>query len=163
MLIRVYAVILSCFGVLIALVCYHNYENTQNTVVLSTNQIIMKKYKLIKDTIITKEFMAELFEIIQERKNCYEEEQGFNTRLSRCRKEYINRLIRFSREHIKSSPRLGDYLRCVRDCPISAALCNGEPYSNEQKCLERETQCIEYCLDQYWRGGTVPVERKTLH
>jgi len=35
---------------------------------------------------------------------------------------------------------------------------NGEEERSEAECIEMEVRCIEYCLDQYWRGGTFPDE-----
>jgi len=26
----------------------------------------------------------------------------------------------------------------------------------ELECIEMEARCIEYCLDEYWRGGSFP-------
>lgn len=154
LLVAIAIVILGVFAATVGGVVFQE-EETQP----SLEEYILERYDRIKAVEITDDLQEEFAAIIRKRTQCYEGETSFHSRLSNCRKAYINSLVRLSRKSVKSSPRLGEYLRCVSDCPITAALCNGESDSDEKDCIYRETQCLEYCLDEYWRGGTPPVDR----
>lgn len=118
----------------------------------------LKKYELVKQTETSEKIYDELIKIINNRKNCFVSHTSYNARTNSCRKEYVNALFRLARENIKSAPMPGLFIRCIRECPISGSLCSGEEGTSEKECIETEAKCIEFCLDEHWRGGTYPDE-----
>lgn len=96
-----------------------------------------------------------LFEIVSERLKCYSKTSDYNQRLQKCRKEYMYKALRTAREQIKAAPSLGEFVTCVRDCPLSFSLCKGKEASGytDSDCKDVEILCIETCLDDYWRGN----------
>lgn len=116
----------------------------------------LEKYELIKKTELSEELYDQILEIIRNRNDCFSSRFSYSERKDKCNREYTNKIIRLIRAKIKSAPMPGLFIRCIKECPIAGSLCNGEEGRNELECLEMEARCIEYCLDEYWRGGNFP-------
>ncbi|RJQ57687.1 MAG: hypothetical protein C4530_12145 [Desulfobacteraceae bacterium] len=105
------------------------------------------------------DLMEDLSAIIHERLDCYSQNVMALDRVADCRKKYIRQIVELCRRRIKSAPRLGDAILCLQYCPISQAVCRGDNIDLEDAdCTPAESKCIEYCLDLFWRGGTLPKE-----
>ncbi len=97
----------------------------------------------------------DLFGIINKRIACYQNNLMTVERVRDCRKTYVRDIVNLARERIRSVPKLGDSILCFQYCPMSHALCEGDDINGTSNdCIAEEARCIEYCLDQYWRGGT---------
>jgi len=107
-----------------------------------------KFYAAVKETELSEHSEA-LLEIIEKRMRCYSEEESLKRRLSECKKEYQLDIINYVKEKINSSPDFGKFIHCVETCPAVSAICKGE---RTEDCSELEVQCIEFCLDKFWRG-----------
>lgn len=115
---------------------------------------VVGEYTRIRGTRLSTELYPELVALIEDRQRCYVEKQGYSDRIDACRRDYLNRILETARVNIKAAPLLGNFIICIRDCPISHAICAGERSEHpELPCTDVEAQCIEYCLDLYWRGG----------
>ena len=90
-------------------------------------------------------------DIINKRLQCFDSEYSVENRTKYCRRNYLKRILITARGKIKAAPLLGDFLVCLYMCPISHSMCKGNDENDD--CVVREVQCIEYCLDNYWRGG----------
>lgn len=102
--------------------------------------------------------------IIKERLTCYSDNLVTMERVRECRKKYVRSIVAVSRSRIKSAPKLGDSILCFQYCPISEAVCQGDNIDNPTAdCVLKEVQCIEYCLDMHWRGGTPWQAGNCLH
>lgn len=119
---------------------------------------ILDRYEKIKNTEYTEALHDTLVEIIKARRECFSTQVTSNERNDTCRKAYINSIFQTARAAIKSAPMPGRFIRCIGECPIAGSLCSGEPGTSEEECLDMEVRCIEYCLDEYWRGGEFPDE-----
>lgn len=146
-------------GVLALLIYFHHKEtNRRDLYNKKAIKLSLETYELIKTTELSDTLHDRLVEIIQARKDCSAIQVSYDERNSRCRKAYINEIFQLARANIKSAPMPGLFIRTIRECPIAGSLCNGEVGRSEAECIEMEVRCIEYCLDQYWRGGTFPDE-----
>lgn len=114
---------------------------------------IVKRYGEIKKA-EQSELKPFWIEIINKRIQCYSSTLDYRLRLQNCRKEYMYEILITAREETKSTPSLGEFMWCVRDCPLAFSLCKGEEYLEYSgiECVEVESLCIEKCLDDYWRG-----------
>lgn len=98
-----------------------------------------------------------LFAIIEERITCYQNNLMTSERFQECGRKYVRSIVHLCRERIRSAPMLGDSILCFEYCPMTHALCQGDNMDGKSMdCIEQEAQCIEYCLDQHWRGGPYP-------
>lgn len=96
-----------------------------------------------------------LEKVVKDRFDCYATIAGYEKRLLKCRKQYMNKILEIARNNIKSSPSLGEYMLCVRDCPLAYSMCRGvdeDDVYDPMECIEVEIQCVEWCLDTFWRG-----------
>lgn len=116
----------------------------------------LEKYEKIKKTHLSKDLRKELISLIEERKDCFATRISYKNRSATCKRGYVNEIVLLARKKIKSAPMRGLFIRCVRECPIAGSLCSGEEGTQEEECIETEARCIEYCLDEYWRGGIFP-------
>jgi hypothetical protein len=116
----------------------------------------LETYEKIKKTDLSKSLRNKLILIIKERKDCFSSQMSYRARSANCKRVYVNKIVQLARKEIHSAPMRGLFIRSVRECPISGSLCNGEEGTHEQKCIETEARCIEYFLDQYWRGDGFP-------
>ena len=126
-------------------------------------EVTLEKYEAIKKIEISDHLNGNLVEIIKGRKECFLSQIPYFSRNKKCNKDYINKIFELARDDIKSAPSdrdyiqsepmLGLFVRCLQECPIYGSLCNGEEGSSEQECIDMEARCIEYCLDENWRGG----------
>jgi len=111
-------------------------------------------YEQVRETPLSSSLKADLKRIVESRLACYLDEQGYDGRLQECRDNYLTDTIAMARQKVPAAPMLGNFILCIRDCPISHAICAGEhSYNNGVDCTAIESQCIERCLDLYWRGG----------
>lgn len=102
------------------------------------------------------ELEGELKAIVMRRNSCYEGLSNPTSRLKTCRKRYLNDILDLARNNIKSAPSMGKFILSVRECPLAYSMCQGtEPEETDANlvCTVREIQCIEACLDTYWRGS----------
>ncbi len=101
------------------------------------------------------ELETELKAVVKRRNDCYGNLSNFSSRLTVCRKHYLSDILALARKNIKSSPSLGKFMLCVRECPLVYAMCEGAGLNEgdiDLECTVEEIQCIESCLDKYWRG-----------
>ena len=116
--------------------------------------LILEHYETISETRLS-ELEEVLVETVNARVDCYGE-LSYDKKLLECRKQYMRTVLEIARQNIKSSPSLGEFMLCVRDCPLTHALCRGTDWnwaSDPSECIETEARCLEWCLDAYWRGG----------
>ncbi len=102
------------------------------------------------------ELEGEFKTVVRSRNDCYEGLSDLSLRLTKCRKRYLSDILALARQNIKSSPSLGRFMLCIRECPLAYSMCRGEESieaNNDSECIVREVQCIEVCLDYYWRGS----------
>lgn len=116
----------------------------------------IEQYEQSKLTVLSEELHSDLIRIIEARKECFSSQKSYDGRSATCKRAYVNEIVRLARNKIKSAPMRGLFIRAIRECPIAGSLCNGEYGMQEIECIEMEARCIEYCLDQYWRGGSFP-------
>lgn len=90
-------------------------------------------------------------DIIKTRLGCFDDNYDFTTRMKVCNKQYALDIIKISRKTIQSRPRIGTFISYVTDCPIVSSICKGTDASDEE-CIQLERQCIDFALDNYWRG-----------
>ncbi len=111
-------------------------------------------YEMIQGVELS-ELERELKAEVNARNDCYEGLSNLSMRLKICRKQYLTDILVLARKNIKSSPSMGKFVLCVQECPLAYSMCRGEE-SNEandgSECAVKEVQCIEACLDRYWRG-----------
>jgi len=115
----------------------------------------LEKYELVKKTELTRELRYRTLGIVKDRKNCFSTQITYSERNNTCKREYTYQIVQLAREKIRSAPMRGLFIRCIRECPIAGSLCSGEDGTSEQQCIQMEAQCIEYCLDEFWRGGNI--------
>ncbi|MCP4021584.1 MAG: hypothetical protein GY729_07065 [Desulfobacteraceae bacterium] len=136
------------------LVFLHMQTNQNQTNYNKKNvELILERYEEVKQTDLSNELHAKIFDIVQTRRDCFASQVTYDARNNTCRKEYTLSIFQLARENIKSAPMLGLFIRCIRECPIAGSLCTGEEGTNEDQCIDMEARCIEFCLDKYWRGG----------
>jgi len=133
---------------------FHDNKN-QNDYNKRAIESSLKKYEQIKKTPLSDELHDRILEIIQKRKDCFFSRFSYTERNDKCNREYTNKIIQVARANIKSAPMPGLFIRCIKECPIAGSLCNGEQDDNEFECMNMEARCIEYCFDEYWRGGNL--------
>lgn len=111
-------------------------------------------YEAIEEVELS-ELEGELKEVVKRRNDCYGNISNLSPRLSICRKHYLSEILALARQNIKSAPDLGKFMLCVRECPLAYSMCAGteiEEININSECTIKEIQCIELCLDRYWRG-----------
>ena len=116
--------------------------------------LITKEYKSIQKVEFS-ELETELEALVKKRNDCYGSHSELSSRLSDCRKHYLSDILALARQNIKSAPSLGKFMLCVRECPLTYSMCRGaesDEANPDVECSIKEVQCIEACLDLYWRG-----------
>ncbi len=111
-------------------------------------------YEMIKGVELS-ELEGKLKAVAVARNDCYEGLSNLSLRLTKCRKHYSFDILELARQNIKSSPSLGKFMLCVRECPLAYSMCRGDESieaNDDSECYVKEVQCIEACLDLYWRG-----------
>ncbi len=129
-------------------------DDADNDIISGQYAFMVQEYNEIKKAEHS-ELKPLLLEIIDNRLQCYSKTSSYSLRLKNCRKEYIYQMLRTAREQIKAAPNVGEFVLCIRDCPLAFSFCNAEEtmaYS-EIDCREIEALCIETCLDNSWRGA----------
>ncbi|MBU0973643.1 MAG: hypothetical protein KKC20_23590 [Proteobacteria bacterium] len=156
--------ILFVSGLICALVYGYQYKgHRQDNYDKKAIESSLEKYELAKKTEVSEQLRDPIFKIIQDRKDCYSSQVAYSERNNTCKRAYTNIIVQLARDTIKSAPMRGLFIRCIRECPIAGSLCNGEPGTNEQDCIKTEARCIEFCLDNYWRGGAFPDENNFIY
>ncbi len=115
---------------------------------------MVARYETVRKTELS-EFEGLLEKVAKERFACYADISAYDKRLVNCRKQYMNDILEIARQNIKSAPSLGEFMLCVRDCPLAYSMCRGVDTDGDyepSECIEAEVQCVEWCLDTYWRG-----------
>ena len=120
---------------------------------------------LIQEELVHDEHVEKRFDsIIQERLSCYAQTSSIHIRLRSCRKEYTRKVMKLAKQisrAIRSTRRfkpkrghrkMGSFVICVRECPISLALCRGDVALGkyEGTCDKKELQCLEGCFSDYY-------------
>lgn len=149
------AVCLILAGIFFILYNYFHDNQTQKDYNKKAIVASLEKYELIKKTELSK-LHDQMLEIIRNRRDCFFSRFSYSERNDKCNRDYTNSIVQLARDNIKSAPMPGLFIRCIKECPIAGSLCNGEEDSNELDCIEMEARCIEYCFDEYWRGGNSP-------
>ncbi len=133
-------------------------EITQPTDLRSNIDVAREMYREILETEPSLVNAQTNDEIIRARLECYDKNIDSEHRAKTCNKEYMMRIIAATREDLKTKPRLGEFIAAAADCPIMFSMCVGSG-KNIEDCITFERRCIDFCLDQYWRGGAlVPFE-----
>lgn len=91
--------------------------------------------------------------IIEDRLMCYSMNKSFSRRLKTCNNEYVKQIVHAAREKIKSRPSVGIFVAQVGLCPILYNICMGKTQNDKDRCITFERQCIDYNLDEHWRGA----------
>ena len=103
-------------------------------------------------------------EIIAARVACYGQHYTIEGR-TLCRKTYAQQIYFVAAENIRSTPMKGYFVLCVRLCPLAYAICQGDQTlqagDDATDCIAKEAQCIESCMDDFWRGGSFTAYRST--
>ena len=116
---------------------------------------MVKGYEMIQDVELS-ELEDELKAVATARNDCYGGLSKISSRLKTCRKSYLSDILALARQNIKSAPDLGKFILCIQDCPLAYSMCQGEEFNetdDDSECIVKEVQCIESCLDRYWRGA----------
>lgn len=92
--------------------------------------------------------------IIEQRLDCYAGSDDLRVRLSNCIPTYTTELVAFARDNIHSSPMLGRFVSEAEACPVVFSICRGTDNLTVEECTVMEEQCVEYMLDNYWRGSS---------
>ncbi len=96
--------------------------------------------------------------IIKKRLQCYGEANLGGMELKYCTQDYAFAIMRQAKEAHSSLPNKAPFLQCVSLCPIMHNMCMGEnPEMLHKACIETERRCVEYCLNQHWRGFYRPA------
>ncbi len=91
--------------------------------------------------------------IIRLRQTCFAKSDMASLELRQCMDDYTKSVIHLSRKFVNSVPRLPKFIQCLSKCPIMHSICEGDRTLGYTKnCMVIERNCIEYCLDLYWRG-----------
>lgn len=115
---------------------------------------MVKGYEAIQKVELS-ELETELKAVVKRRNDCYGSLSNISSRLTICRKRYLYDILSLARQNIKSSPTLGKFMLCVRECPLAYSMCEGTEHKEvdiNSECTVEEVKCIESCLDLYWRG-----------
>ena len=94
--------------------------------------------------------------VIRTRVQCYEQVTTPLERKKPCNISYVESIIHTARQHIKSVPEIGRFVREVQYCPIMYNMCIGDMNSKDY-CIDFERRCIDKILDKYWRGASENV------
>lgn len=99
--------------------------------------------------------------VVEERLLCFSQAFEKDLRnLERCRNHYINRVVSVARSEFDSAPDMGRFVLCMQEAPVAYGICRGEgDLLAPADCVFREVQAIEACVTDYWRGGTVSINR----
>lgn len=114
---------------------------------------MVTRYEMIQDVELS-DLEGDLKEVVAARNDCYLSFYRLPPRLSICRKRYLTDILALARKEVKSAPELGKFMLCVRDCPLAYSMCRGTDINGTDaasECTKKELQCIELCLDLYWR------------
>jgi len=145
------------FGSIFLLVYAYLYEgNRQENYAKRALEATFEKYERIQKTDLSEELYDQIIEIVKTRKNCFASQISYAERNNTCKRAYTNQIVQLARDSIQSAPLRGLFIRCIRESPITGSLCSGEEGRTEQECIDMEARGIEYCLDEYWRGGAFP-------
>ncbi|MCP4370679.1 MAG: hypothetical protein GY797_21585 [Deltaproteobacteria bacterium] len=150
-----WSIIIFC-GFLGLIYGYQYDDNRAEDYNKKTLKTALEKYPLIKETDLSEVLYDSLIKLIMERKKCFASQTSYDDRSKTCKRAYITEVVMLARRHIQSAPMRGLFIRCVSECPITGSLCSGEEGSDETTCIETEARCIEFCLDEFWRGGSLP-------
>ncbi len=94
--------------------------------------------------------------IVRTRINCFTHSERSMVVRNRCLSRYVDKVVAQTESDVKSLPDKPAFMICVRRCPIMASMCKGEASSNGiMDCSETELRCLDYCLDQHWRGRAI--------
>ena len=146
--------------ILVSIIFLKNNEKKNEPTHESPVQKLIALYNEVEKT-PSSPMSERLSKIVNNRMNCYNKESDLSTRIEECRKDYIREIVFSARKGLKSVPMLGDFVLCIRYCPIIYAMCIGdENIKDSEDCVGQEVQCIDYCFDNYWRGGNPPKERR---
>lgn len=91
-------------------------------------------------------------QVIRDRLQCYFDNPVFTARMNNCNNHYINRIIELARASLTARPSMGDFVRKINTCPVIHNLCMGE-VGVPDECILLERKCIDYFLDEFWRGN----------
>ncbi len=79
--------------------------------------------------------------------------------LKNCNKGYLTDVVTFAKETIASPPDKASFVTCAMRCPGVHALCMGASAQHDATagtaCATVEAGCLELCLDEHWRGGSM--------
>jgi len=113
-------------------------------------------------------------QVVEDRLECYVRNTDSQSRIQNCLNDYLRKIVFIARGGIQTVPLVGEFLLCARDCPVIYAMCRGEPREEllqslkerfidaslyDDACIARETQCVEICLDKFWRGVRPPSKK----
>lgn len=146
---KVFTVLIVCF-ISIIIFSYKNY----NRLAIRTNiQIVRELYELVSKTPPSNVSEKENDVIIKQRLRCYAEYGEYETRIRKCNNLYAKSIVAQAKSVIMPRPDLGNFVRNLSICPVMHSLCLGKTDNDKEKCIAFERQCIDYVLDEYWRGS----------
>lgn len=108
--------------------------------------------QVIPSNVSIKEYEA----IIGERTMCFARNFSYARRVKLCMEKYVRNIVSTSRSHISGRADIGLFVKHVAYCPSMYNFCMGQMDNDDSRsrdaCVTFERQCIDYMLDNHWRG-----------
>ncbi len=96
--------------------------------------------------------------IIDRRLQCFGQAKLKGMELRYCTQEYSFAIMEQVGKSLDSLPQKAPFLQCVHLCPIMHNMCMGDNHELfHEVCITTEQRCVEYCLNQHWRGFYRPA------
>ncbi len=132
------------------------YSSNKTVLEHNSQENIDELYNKVNATLPSFRAKKEFETIILDRIDCFESNVSYRDRINICLHEYRGDITDVAREFIAGRPQLGLFIENVSLCPIMYNLCQGQKdlqeFETNNLCIRFERQCIDYMLDEYWRG-----------
>lgn len=116
---------------------------------------VRELYEKVNNTLPSVVSANENEKIIQDRLQCYAENDDYKQRIRMCNNFYAKRLVSQARSRLTSRPDIGFFIKNVNLCPVMYSMCVGQTANDKERCVTFERQCVDYMLDEFWRGAAL--------